>query len=253
MDRDRLDRLYRLDGRIAIVTGGSRGIGRAISEGFALAGAKVVVASRKLDAREDTVRAIEAAGGEALAVACHMGELADLERLVSATVERFGGIDVLVNNAANALAQPFGQITPEAWEKSFAVNLRGPFRLSSLVGTRMNEGDGGSILNISTIGSIAPSPGEVPYGAAKAGMNSMTIAMARAWAPKVRVNCIQPGPFLTDIAKAWDADALTHIGAGISLGRAGEPHEIVGAALYLASDASSIMTGAILRLDGGLR
>jgi len=163
-------------------------------------------------------------------------------------------VDVLVNNAGMSPLYPsLVEVSEELFDKVQAVNLKGPFRLSSLFGTRMVEDDGGSIINVSSVAAVMPTPIELPYGAAKAGLSNMTLGMARAFAPKVRVNCIMPGPFLTDISQAWDLEAFEkQARRGIPLGRGGQPGEVVGAALYFASDASSYTTGAILKVDGGL-
>jgi NAD(P)-dependent dehydrogenase (short-subunit alcohol dehydrogenase family) len=191
-------------------------------------------------------------GREALAIACHVGNWADCDRLVDDVYARAGKIDVLVNNAGMSPLYPsLAEVSEELYDKVLAVNLKGPFRLSSLVGTRMAEGDGGSIINVSSVAAVQPSPIEVPYGAAKAGLHNITLSMARAFAPKVRVNCIMPGPFLTDISKAWPKENIEGLKRSVPLGRGGEPHEVVGAALYLASDASSYTTGAIIKIDGG--
>ena len=132
------------------------------------------------------------------------------------------------------------------------VNLKGPFRLSALVATRMAQAEGGSVINVSSVAAVQPGPAEIPYGAAKAGLNTLTVGLAQAFAPRVRVNCIMPGPFLTDISKAWDLDAFAKTARQtIPLQRGGEAREIVGAALYLASDASSYTTGAVIKVDGG--
>ena len=142
-------------------------------------------------------------------------------------------------------------VSEALYDKVLDVNLKGPFRLTALVGSRMAAGDGGSIIMISSTGSIRPKPHIIPYAAAKAGLNAMTEGFAYAFGPKVRVNCIMPGPFLTDISKAWDMAAFKERSKAFALGRGGEPNEIVGAALYFASNASSFCTGAILRIDGG--
>jgi NAD(P)-dependent dehydrogenase (short-subunit alcohol dehydrogenase family) len=244
---------FDLSGKVAVVTGGSRGLGRAMVQAFARCGADVVVASRKLDACEaaaDEVR--RTTGREALAVACHVGRWADCDALVERTYERFGRVDVLVNNAGMSPLYPsLSEVGEELFDKVIAVNLRGPFRLSSLVGARMAEGAGGSILNVSSVAAVQPGPQELPYAAAKAGLNTLTVGLARALAPKVRVNCIMAGPFLTDISKAWSPEMIRGLERAVPLGRGGEAHEIVGAALYLAGDASSFTTGAVLKVDGG--
>jgi len=253
MDAQGLRDLFRLDGRVAIVTGGSRGIGRAISEGYALAGARVVVASRKAEACEETVRIIEKNGGEALAVPTHMGELAALEHLVDATLDRFGGIDVLVNNAANALALPFGKVTPEAWEKSLNVNLRGPVFLTQYALPHLEASAHASVLNVSSAGAYLFSAYTHMYSAAKAGLLSYTRALAAELAPKqIRVNAIAPGTIDTDMVRNNPPEVQERMAKAAILGRAAHPDEVVGLALYLASEASSFVTGATINVDGGL-
>jgi len=245
---------FDLTGKVALVTGGSRGLGQAMVRAFARRGADVVIASRKGEACERLAVEVAAeTGRQALGVACHVGSWADCDRLVATAYDRFGHVDVLVNNAGMSPLYPsLAEVTEELFDKVQAVNLRGPFRLASLIGTRMAAGDGGSIINISSIAAVQPMPTEIPYGLAKAGLNALTIGLARAFAPKVRVNGIMPGPFLTDISKAWDLEAFDKLAkAAIPLQRGGEAHEIVGAALYLASGASSYTTGAILKIDGG--
>lgn len=244
---------FDLRDKVAIVTGGSRGLGREMVEAFAACGAHVVIASRKADACEALAKQVqEQTGREALPFACHMGRWEDCERLADAAYARFGRVDVLVNNAGMSPLYPsLEELSEELYDKVLAVNLKGPFRLSSLVGARMARESGGSILNVSSVAAVQPTPVEAPYGAAKAGMHNMTLAMARAFAPKVRVNCIMPGPFLTDISKAWPDAMKEGLANSLPLRRGGEPHEVVGAALYFASDASSYTTGAILKIDGG--
>lgn len=246
--------LFDLSGKVAVVTGGSRGLGRAMVLAFAHHGASVVIASRKLDACEALAAQVrDETGREALAVAFHAGRWADCDALAEAAYGRFGRVDVLVNNAGMSPLYPsLTEVSEELYDKVLAVNLKGPFRLSSLVGARMADGDGGSIINVSSIAAVQPTPGEIPYAAAKAGLNNLTAGLARAYGPRVRVNCIMAGPFLTDISKAWDMEAFRNAARhNIPLGRGGEPHEVVGAALYLASDASSYTTGAVIKIDGG--
>ncbi len=246
--------LFDLKDRVALVTGGSRGLGRAMVLAFARNGANVLIASRKQEACDALAAEVrEETGREALGIACHVGHWEQCDALVDAAYERFGRIDVLVNNAGlSPLYKSLVDVSEELYDKVFDVNLKGAFRLSSLIGTRMAEGEGGSIINVSSVAAVQPTPNELPYGAAKAGLNAITLGMARAFAPKVRVNCIMPGPFLTDISKAWDLEAFEkHAKLGIPLQRGGQPDEIVGAALYLASAASSFTTGAILKIDGG--
>lgn len=246
--------LFDLSGRVAIITGGSRGIGRAVSLAFARAGANVVIASRKLENCEALAAEIEAdSGGSALAVSYHAGDWEANERLLALTEERFGRLDVLMNNAGmSPLYDKLTDVTESLYDKVLDVNLKGPFRLSALAGEKMAATDGGSIINVSSIAAVRPTPNELPYGMAKAGLHALTLGLAREYAPKVRVNCIMPGPFLTDISKAWDMEAFEeNARANIPLARGGQAEEVVGAALYFASDASSYTTGAILKIDGG--
>jgi NAD(P)-dependent dehydrogenase (short-subunit alcohol dehydrogenase family) len=244
--------LFDLSGKVALVTGGSRGLGREMSLAFARAGADVVVASRKLESCAETVAEIEALGRRGLAHACHVGAWSDLDVLVDTVYAKFGRVDVLVNNAGMSPLYPsLDEVSEALWDKVLAVNLKGPFRLSALVGSRMQQGPGGSIINVSSIAAERPTPTETPYAAAKAGLNAITIAFAQAYGPKVRVNAIQAGPFLTDISKAWPEGVENFLASRAALGRAGRPDEVVGTALYLASDASSFTTGAVIRVDGG--
>ena len=245
--------LFDLTGKVALVTGGSRGLGRAMTLAFAERGANVVVASRKAENCEAVAEEARALGVRALAYGCHVGHWGELEGLTDAAYREFGQVDVLVNNAGMSPLYPkLSAVTEELFDKVIDVNLKGPYRLSALIGERMAAGDGGSIINVSSTAAVQATPGSEPYGAAKAGVNSLTLSLARAYAPKVRVNCIQAGPFLTDISKAWDMAAFErNAKTNIALERGGEPEEVVGAALFFASTAGSFTTGAIIRVDGG--
>jgi NAD(P)-dependent dehydrogenase (short-subunit alcohol dehydrogenase family) len=189
---------------------------------------------------------------QGVAIACNVSRWAECDHLVDTVDAAWGGVDILVNNAGMSPLYPtVADITEELSDKVVAVNLKGPFRLMARVGSEMVERGGGSIVNVSSAGAIRPTPGVVPYAAAKAGLNNMTESMAAALGPSVRVNTIMPGRFATDIAAHWDPGVVQRAVAGHALRRVGEPEEIVGAALYFASDASSFCTGAVLRLDGG--
>jgi NAD(P)-dependent dehydrogenase (short-subunit alcohol dehydrogenase family) len=244
------DNLFDLTGKIALVTGGSRGLGLDMARAFARAGADMVIASRKLDACETAADEIRAQGREALAVSAHAGRWDDLDRLIETAYGRFGRIDILVNNAGMSPRAPSHEVTEALFDSVLNLNFKGPFRLASQVAKRMADGAGGVIINISSSGALVPLPGVVPYAGAKAALNAMTVSLAHEYAPKVRVNAISAGPFLTDIARAWPAEARES--ASNALGRPGRPEEIVTAALFLASPASSFTTGAIVRVDGGM-
>jgi NAD(P)-dependent dehydrogenase (short-subunit alcohol dehydrogenase family) len=244
------DNLFSLAGKIAVVTGGSRGLGRETALAFAKAGADVVIASRKLDACEAVAKEVEALGRRALPLAAHVGRWADNDALADAAYKAFGRVDILVNNAGmSPLAPSLVETSEELFDKVIAINFKGPFRLSSLIGERMMAGEGGAIINLSSTAAFNPMPHTIPYGGAKAAVNAMTVSLAKAFAPKVRVNCVAPGPFLTDVSGAWRDN--TEMREALGLKRFGEPNEIVGAALFLASPASSYMTGQVIRVDGG--
>ena len=247
--------LFDLTGKVAVVTGGSRGLGREMVLAFAERGADVVIASRKLDNCEAVAAEVRALGRRALAVAYHAASWQGADELAAAAYAEFGRVDVLVNNAGMSPLYPsVDAVTEDLFDKVVGVNLKGPFRLSAVVGSRMVADGGGSIIFVSSIASQRPSAAELVYGAAKAGVNNLAYGLARTLGPSVRVNCIVPGPFLTDISKAWDMAAFERSAqAGFALGRGGEPHEIVGAALYFASAASSYTTGTTLNVDGGPR
>jgi NAD(P)-dependent dehydrogenase (short-subunit alcohol dehydrogenase family) len=244
---------FALDGKVALVTGGSRGLGRAMTLAFAAAGADVVIASRDGAACEEFAAEVtEATGRKALGIGAHVGKWSALDELVDRVYDEFGHLDVLVNNAGmSPLYDDVADVTEELFDKVLGVNLKGPFRLMALVGTRMAAGDGGSIINISSMGAVRPRPTILPYAAAKAGLNALTVGFAHTFGPKVRVNAIMAGTFLTDVSKAWDMEAFEKRAQGFAAKRGGQPEEITGAALYLASDASSFTTGSILTVDGG--
>ena len=243
-----------LGGKVAVVTGGSRGMGKCMSEAFAACGAHVVIASRKVEPCEALAAELnERYGTRNTGVGCHVGNWDDCDALINGVIENYGRIDILVNNAGmSPLYDNLTDVSEALYDKVHQVNARGPFRLTALAGEHMAAGEGGSIINVSSVAAVKPTPNELPYAIAKAGLNTMTIGFSQALGPKVRVNCIMPGPFLTDIAKAWDMDAFNERAQEtIPLGRGGQPEEVVGAALYLASDLSSYTTGAVIKIDGG--
>jgi NAD(P)-dependent dehydrogenase (short-subunit alcohol dehydrogenase family) len=251
--QDDITRLFDLTGRVAIVTGGTRGIGRAVAEGFAAAGAKVVVASRKVDACAETQDALERLGAEALGVPTHLGQTEAVEALVGATVDRFGAIDIVVNNAANALALPIGQFTEEAWDKSFAVNLKGPVFLVQHALPHLTRSEHGSIVNVVSAGAWLFANGVSMYAAGKAALMSFTKSMAADFARHgIRVNALAPGTVDTDMVRNLPLEAQDGMARASLLQRAASPTEMVGPVLFLASDASSFMTGQVLHVDGGL-
>lgn len=253
--KEELRSLFDLSDKVALVTGGSRGLGRNMVLGFAAAGADVVVASRKVENCAQVAAEVEQLGRRALAVGCHVGRWNEVDRLIEAAYGHFGRIDILVNNAGMSPLYPsLAEVSEELYDKVMGVNLKGPFRLASVIGARMAAGEGGVIINVTSVAAARPTPREAPYAAAKAGLNTLTLALAHAYGPKVRVNAIEAGPFLTDVARAWDREVFDRYAAEfIALRRAGRPQEIVGTALYLASRASSFTTGAIVRVDGGMR
>jgi NAD(P)-dependent dehydrogenase (short-subunit alcohol dehydrogenase family) len=242
-----------LAGRVAVITGGSRGLGLAMAEAFAAAGADLVVASRKIDSCEVAADKIAGATGRRVVpAACHVGRWGDLDALFETAYSNFPQVDVLVNNAGMSPLYPtLGDVTEDLFDKVVAINFKGPFRLSALFGERMKADGRGSIINVSSTASIRPTPRELPYAGAKAALNALTVGFARALGPEVRVNTIVPGPFLTDISKAWDLDYFNERAQQFPLRRGGQPEEIAGAAMYFATDASSFTTGSMLVVDGG--
>lgn len=242
-----------LAGQAAIVTGGSRGLGRAMVEAFAGAGANVVIASRKLDNCKKAAEDVEERTGiKCLPYAFHAGHWDEAPGLVDAAYETFGRLDLLVNNAGMSPLYPsLEDVSEELFDKTIGVNLKGPYRLCAVAGSRMKASGGGSIINISSIAAVRPTPHELPYAAAKAGLNVLTTGFAMAYGPQVRVNTVMAGPFLTDIAQAWDMDSFNKRAEVFPLRRAGQPEEIVGAAMYLASQSAAFTTGALIAVDGG--
>ncbi len=242
--------LFDLSDKVALVTGGSRGLGREMVLAFARAGADVVVTSRDLEACRRVAAQVEALGRRAWARACHVGRWEDIDRLVDAVYADPGRVDVLVNNAGmSPLAPSLAETSEDLFDKVVSVNFKGPFRLGALVGKRMADSGGGSIVNVSSTGSLMPQPSFGPYACAKAALNTLTEVLALEYGPTVRVNTLCPGPFLTDVSRHWPEEARTT--ARSAVGRPGRPEEVVTTALYLASPASSFTTGALVRVDGG--
>jgi NAD(P)-dependent dehydrogenase (short-subunit alcohol dehydrogenase family) len=240
---------FDLSGKVALITGGSRGLGLQMVRAFARHGADVIIASRKLDACEAAAAEVRALGRRAMAHAVHAAKWDEIDALIEAAYAEFGRIDILVNNAGMSPAVPSHEVTEQLFDSVVGLNFKGPFRLASRVAHRMTQGEGGVIINVSSSGALMPLPAVIPYSGAKAALNAMTVSMAREYGPKVRVNTISAGPFLTDIANAWTPEAREH--ANNALGRPGRPEEVVTTALYLASPMSSFTTGAIVRVDGG--
>ena len=246
-----MDPLFDFTGKVVLVTGGSRGLGYQMVRAFATRGADVIIASRKLENCETVAAECRALGRRAMAFAMHAGRWADCDALIEAAYAEFGRVDVLVNNAGMSPACPSHEMPETLFDSVLNLNFKGPFRLASQIAHRMSLGDGGNIINISSSGALMALPMVIPYGSAKAALNAMTVSLSREYAPKVRVNTISPGPFLTDIAEAWDEKKREK--QPVALGRPGYPQEIVTAALMLASPASSYTTGALIRVDGGQR
>src|ERR1700748_2027742 len=219
------DQLFDLTGQVVLVTGGSRGLGREMAFGAARCGADVVIASRKMENCVATAEQIERETGRAaMPYQVHVGRWDQLDGLVEATYERFGKVDTLINNAGmSPIYDKLTDVTEKLFDAVVNLNLKGPFRLSALVGERMVADGGGSIINVSSRGSRRPRAEELPYSAAKAGLNALTEGLALAFGPTVRVNTLMPGPFLTDISKAWDIPATTKGAQHFALKPLGEP------------------------------
>jgi NAD(P)-dependent dehydrogenase (short-subunit alcohol dehydrogenase family) len=252
MDRSAFDRLFDMTGRTVIVTGGTRGIGLALAEGFVLAGANVVVASRKADACEEAAKHLRDLGGQAIGVPAHTGSVDDLDVIVERTVAEFGGIDVVVNNAANALAQPFGEMTPEALTKSYEVNLHGPVFLVQKALPHLRKSEHAAVLNMVSVGAFTFAPGLAIYGSVKAALMSFTRSMAAELVSHgIRVNAMAPGPVDTDMMRNNPKQAIDHMIGGTLMKRVAHADEMVGTALLLCSGAGSFITGQVVIVDGG--
>lgn len=253
MDRMKLRQLFDMSGRVVIVTGGTRGIGRALAEGYVAAGAKVVVASRKLEACRETEEHLRALGGEAIAVPTHLGDLDALATLVQRTVDSFGGVDVVVNNAATALALPLGEYTRDAWSKAYDVNLRGPVFLVQEALPWLKKSRSGAILNVLSGAAFMFSASVSLYAGAKAAMLAYTRSMAAEFAPfGIRANALAPGTTDTDMVRANTPAQIAVMTSIQLMKRMAEPDEMVGAALLLTSDAGTFITGQSLCVDGGM-
>jgi NAD(P)-dependent dehydrogenase (short-subunit alcohol dehydrogenase family) len=244
-----------LEGKVVLVTGGSRGMGEEMVKAFAARGAHVIIASRKLANCVELADLVVADYGvRALPVGMNVSDWSQCDDLVERAYGEFGRVDVLINNAGLSPLYPsLDEVSEQLWDKVIGVNLKGPFRLTASIGTRMAAGDGGSIMSIGSIEAIRPQPLALPYAAAKGALHVLTEGFAQAFGPKVRVNTIQAGPFLTDISTNWPEGMREEIESKVALGRCADAGEIVGAALYFATSASSFVTGALLRVDGGWR
>ncbi|MGW0040254.1 SDR family NAD(P)-dependent oxidoreductase [Rhodococcus sp. NPDC003348] len=253
MNRTKLDSLFDLKGRTAIVTGGTRGIGLSIAEAYSVSGANVVVASRKPDACTTVANHLNKLGGKAIGVATHTGDLDALTSLVDATVSEFGGVDIVVNNAANPLTQPLGAFTPEAWTKSYEVNLRGPVFLVQAALPYLERSDHAAVLNVISAGAFMFSPSTAMYSAGKAALLSYTRSMAAEYASRgIRVNALAPGSVNTDMVRANPPEFVDAMASASLQRRIADPDEMVGPALLLTSDAGSFITGQVVVADGGL-
>jgi len=253
MDKQKLAALHDLTGRVAIVTGGTRGIGKAIAEGFGAAGAKIAVASRKADSCDAMVAHLTGMGVDAIGVPTHMGDLDDISNLVDQTVDAFGRIDIIVNGAANALALPLGHLTEEGWAKSLDTNLRGPAFLVERALPHLEASGNAAVLNIISVAAFVFNPNGAMYSAGKAGLLALTRSMAAGFADKgIRVNALAPGTVMTDMVLNNTPERVESMQRASFMNRGADPDEMVGPALLLCSDAGSFITGQALIADGGL-
>jgi len=244
-----MDPLFDFTGKVALVTGGSRGLGYQMVKAFAERGADVIIASRKLENCEAVAEEMRSLGRKALAVSAHVGKWPDCDRLIEEAYAAFGRVDILVNNAGMSPRMPSHEVSEALFDSVVNLNFKGPFRLATQVAKRMADGDGGCIINVTSSGSLMPLPETVPYGSSKAALNAMSRSLAWEYAPKVRINTLSPGAFRTDIVEAWPDKGKGPI--PIPRGHAAEPEEIVTAALFLASPASVNVTASLVRCDGG--
>ena len=244
-----IDPLFNFTGKVALVTGGSRGIGYQMVKAFAERGADVIIASRKLENCEAVAAECRALGRKALAVSAHVGKWPECDRLIAEAYAAFGHVDILVNNAGMSPRMASHEVSEQLFDSVVNLNFKGPFRLASQIGKRMFDAGSGCIINVSSSGSMMPLPETVPYGSSKAALNAMTKSLAWEYAPHVRVNTLSPGAFRTDIVEAWPDKGQGPI--AIPRGHAANPEEIVTAALFLASPASVNVTGSLVRCDGG--
>ncbi|GAB3023140.1 SDR family oxidoreductase [Bowmanella dokdonensis] len=246
---------FDLTGKVALVTGASRGIGEAIAKSLAAQGARVIVSSRKLEGCEQVAGQIRQAGGQAEAMACHIGDLAAMQQTVAQIIERFGRIDILINNAAaNPYFGPIDKTPVEAFDKTLEINIRGYFYMTNLVGQQMKKQGSGSIVNVASVNGVIPGEGQGIYSITKSAVIAMTRAHAKEWAARgIRVNCLLPGLTNTKFASAItdNPDIMKQVLPHIPMGRAAEPEEMTGQVLYFASDASRYTTGACVNVDGG--
>jgi dehydrogenase/reductase SDR family member 4 len=247
--------IFSLKGKVAVVTGASKGIGEAIAHIYAQYGAKVVVNSRKQESVDDVALAIKNAGGEATGIAGQVGNPEELQSLFDKAIEKYGRLDILVNNAAtNPMFGPVETTDEKAFDKIMNVNVKAPFQLSKMALPIMQKNGGGSIINISSIGGISPEPFLGIYSVSKAALVMLTKVMAKEWGPRgVRVNVICPGLIKTKFSEAlWQNEKMTkRFIENLPLRRIGEPEDLVGLALFLASNASSYCTGTVFAADGG--
>ena len=244
-----MDPLFDFTGKVALVTGGSRGLGFQMVKAFAERGADVIIASRKLENCEAVAEECRALGVRALAISAHVGKWPECDRLIEEAYADFGRVDILVNNAGMSPRSPSHDVSEQLFDSVLNLNFKGPFRLASQIGKRMFDAGSGCIINVTSSGSLMPLPQVVPYGSSKAALNAMSLSLAHEYAPHVRINTLSPGAFKTDIVQAWPDKGEGPIPT--PRGVAADPKDIVTAALFLASPASINVTGTLVRCDGG--